>query len=375
MSETLEALFALLECNDDDFPELLARFNINPATDLRYTDLANVDFGSLTTDLLDLTGANIEGADLSRVQCPKIVGRGIIDGRQDETEAANGAGDVDALEAALTAIYKYQNGEWTASKLIKNVEYSSAPAMAFYDSAAEQDILTKRLCAHFGDASHLREGAGETYGVKFLWFYSKASTARFKLNPAFLETTFFDALRLCVTSDSTGIYPSRLNQSSVARIKSAVSRGRPEAMRDEFIRAVKRELAVDQSGGLVSYRRSLILFSGFPPISKRLHEELKAALPVRLNLIFLTSAHFEPHYKEGLGVAWRRVAVPGFALGEPVADETDIIRLIRRVAVATSGRIKVPLSVERKAQKYIDRPLHELKHQFARDLTAALTPH
>jgi uncharacterized protein YjbI with pentapeptide repeats len=74
MSDALNALFALIETEDEDFASLVQRFGIDPAIDFQNCDLSDVDFGSLTADTLDLTGANLTGANLSKIRCKKVIG-------------------------------------------------------------------------------------------------------------------------------------------------------------------------------------------------------------------------------------------------------------------------------------------------------------
>ncbi|MGY4424447.1 hypothetical protein ACVWY2_006896 [Bradyrhizobium sp. JR6.1] len=59
-------LFELMDSEEEDFPTLVARCGIDPATDLQHCDLSNVDFGTLVTDTLNLTGSNITGAPIFR---------------------------------------------------------------------------------------------------------------------------------------------------------------------------------------------------------------------------------------------------------------------------------------------------------------------
>jgi len=50
MQEASQALSALMDSEEEDFPTLVARFGIDPAIDLQYCDLSNVDFGGLVAE-------------------------------------------------------------------------------------------------------------------------------------------------------------------------------------------------------------------------------------------------------------------------------------------------------------------------------------
>jgi len=363
-TDALSSLFALLDTDEDDFASLVKRFGIDPANDLQNCDLTNVDFGRLTADTLNLTGSELEGADLSKVVCRQVIGADVPSGKPNVASAS-------LITLALSSVARYQNADWVLNQIISNAEEGAAPIMAFYDSTAEQDLLTKRVCAHFGDHSHLRQDWDATMiGMKFLWFYCKASTAQLKLNPAFLDKAFFEALRGSNQSDDFGIYPLTPNRSAISRIKASTHGGDYGQMRRNFIRGLREELGSRSMSGLVTYGNSAVLFSGFPPISKRFYTEIRESLPGRLRLIFLCSSAFEQHYLEAGGKNWRRFAVPGYSIGPPLAVAEDVRRLVRRVGLATQGKISVPNIVENKLDRLIGRPLTELKAQLRVELQA-----
>ncbi|KZD22933.1 pentapeptide repeat-containing protein [Tardiphaga robiniae] len=356
-TEALKALFALLEADEDDFAVLLERFGIDPATDLQNCDLTGVNFGRLTAETLDLTGSDIEGADLSQVNCKRILG----------IEAATSPmakRPERTLDDVMLSISRYQNSDWALNQIIGALEETSAPAMAFYDSAAEQDLLTKRVCAHFGDSSYLREGFNaHASGLRFLWFYSKGSKAQFKLNPAFLDKVFFEALRSSNTSDDIGIYPLAPNRSAVGRVKAGIRWGDYQEMREDFVRNLRKELSKPLEGGLVTIPSSTIVFSGFPPMSKRLYSELREKIHSRSRFIFLCSSTLEAQYEEGKGALWRRQAVPAYSIGTPKAVEDDVHRLHKRIAAASGGKITLSTVAVNRMANCVGEPLSELKKQ------------
>ena len=360
-TDALKSLFALLEMDEDDFATLIRRFGINPATDLQNCDLTNVDFGRLTVDTLDLTGSDISGADLSKIKCKKLIG--VAEASSKHTTEKSGS-----IDEVVLAVSRYQNADWSLNQIISAVSERAAPVLAFYNTAAEQDLLTKRVCAHFGDASHLREGFNaHASGLKLLWFYSKAAKAPIKLNPATLDKAFFEILSSRNRSDDIGIYPFRANQASVDRIRDSVHSGTSEEMREAFIHALRRELAARTlKQALFLNSNSIVVFSGFPPISKRFYLEMREQTSARF--IFLCSSNWEPSYLQDGGRPWRRVAAPGYSIGVPLAIEEDVRRLVRRIEMASRGTITVSNDARQWMDDFVGEPLAALKQQIIFEL-------
>jgi hypothetical protein len=362
-TDALKAFFALLETEEEDLPTLMQRFGIDPATDLQNCDLSEVDFGSLKAHTLNLAGSYLGGADLSKVNCEHVIG---IEGSAGLAQSPKR----NALDDALIAISRYQNADWSISQIVSRVDDSYAPVLAFYDSTAEQDILTKRICAHYGDASHLREGFNShAMGKKLLWFYSKGSKGSFKLNPALLDRAFFEALR--ATSSDIGIYPLRPNQAAIERIIGGIRSIDYNIMAKDFARGLRNELAADREGGFVTYPGGIVLFSGFPPISKRLHQQIREAVPGRINLIFLCSSSWEPMHLQDQGLPWRRLAIPAYSIGEPLATEADVRRLAKRIEMASGGKLIVAATMMRWMDQFVGKPLVALKERLAVELKSA----
>lgn len=362
MTDALRALFELLETEEEDFAKLVEQFGIDPAVDFQNCDLTDVDFGSFTAETLNLTGSKLNGANLSKVTCGNIIG---ID-EQVQTPTR-----LDPLDDVLIAIARYQNADWSIDQIIREAsDGHPSPVLAFYDTTAEQDLLTKRVCTHYGDASHVREGFNShATGMKLLWFYAKAVKGQVKLNPASLDKSFFEALRASNVSDDIGLYPFRANHSAIERIRKSVRAGTYDLMRADFVSALRRELEMRVLSATDS-SESMVVFSGFPPISKRLYKEMREAVLGRLHLIFLCSSSWEPEYSRGEGLHWRRVAIPRYSIGEPLTSEADVRRLIKRIDVASGGRIH--MTMEEGMEGFVGKPLSILKEHLADEIRVAL---
>jgi hypothetical protein len=369
MTDALKAFFALLETDEDDFATLMDRFGLDAATDLQNCDLTNVDFGSLNADTLDLTGSYIEGADLSKVNCKRVIGV------EEAMRLPQGQGRTAFSEEILLAISHYQNVDWALNEIVTAVAEGSAPVLAFYESVAEQELLTKRICAHYGDASHLREGVNmHANWMQFLWFYSRASKAQTRFNPASLDKAFFAALQNNNTSDDIGIYPFRPNQAAVGRIRNIVRNSVPsgnyEPMRRAFASGLEAGV-VSRMEKLVKIPESIVVFSGFPPMSKRFYRELRDTTTEKLSLIFLCSSIWEPLYLKDEGKPWRRVALPAYSIGEPLAVQADIRRLISRIEMVSGGRITVTEGIRQWMEQFVGKPLATLKQNVAAEFRSA----
>jgi hypothetical protein len=361
-TDALKALFALLESEDDDFAALVRRFGIDPATDLQNCDLTNVDFGNLTADTLNLTGSILDGVNLSNVRCKRILGVEDIaivpPAVPAKRTSATPIVSQPLLETAVLAVSRYQNAEWITGKVVENYNDSPAPVLAFYETTSEQDFLTKQLCSIFTvhDPEHrLLERP------TFLWFYSKGPRAGLELSAPSLERNFFDLLRLDRTSDDIGVYPYLSNRHAVARIREALTGNNYDRMRKMFARQLGRELTRQALG---EERAGVALFSGYPPISKRLYLNLRGMNNRHLKLIFLCPSQFQKVY-EDQGTEWRRLVVPDFAIAQPNVAYTDIGRLTKRIETVSRGTILLGPEFQKwLADHLIGKPLAALKNEI-----------
>lgn len=365
-TDALNALFALLETDEDDFATLMQRFGIDPASDLQNSDLTNVDFGDLKADTLNLTGSSIEGANLSRVKCKKIIGPdGTLERPKIFIVPHHGAAEPilsrSKIEGTILAISKYQKSSWLTDKILDHSRDTSAPVLAFYDTAAEQDFLTKRLCAIFNDVSHPTKPLPSGPPPKFIWFYSKADKSTFELSATVLERNFFALLRSDNTSDDIGVYPYLSNRAVVAKIRNSLqgTGNSPDRMRDVFSRELNGEF---------SERGGTVLFSGYPPISKRFYEEIRKHSRRRVKLIFLCSSNLEKFYNENRGVPWRRAVVPAYSAGQPLADIDDLVRIRKRIETSSQGTISIGADFEAQLIRFVGKPLFLFKKELTNRL-------
>lgn len=362
-TDALKALFALFESDDDDFAMLVRRFGIDPAIDLQNCDLTNVDFGNLTADTLNLTGSILDGANLSNVRCKQIVG---VEGAAmaplsapTKRTSIRPLISLPLLDAAVLAVSRYQNAEWTARTVVEDYYNDSAePVLAFYDTVAEQDFLTKQLCSKFTvhDPTHLF-----LHRPTFLWFYSKAHKPEFELSAASLERNFFELLRTDKTSDDIGVYPYLSNRAAVTRIKESLAGKKYDRMRKMFAQQLGRELNRQALG---EERAGVALFSGYPPISKRFYLYLRGTNNHQLKLIFLCPSQFERFY-EDQAMEWKRLVVPARAIGRPLVAENDIERLAKRIETVSRGSVLLGLELQKwLADHLVGKPMTALRNEI-----------
>lgn len=362
MLSASQSLFALMDSEEDDFPTLVARYGIDPATDLQHCDLSNVDFGRLVADTLNLTGSNITGANLSQVQCRYILGA--------DREAVVQPSELDDLfQKVALAIQRYQNSDWVLNQ-IASEEQAVAPVLAFYDSAAEQDVLTKRLCRYFGIGGMMNNDPRLPHlaAKNFLWFYTRSDKSEFKFDPISLDKNFLKLVMERKNDHDIGVYPFMDNQYAVQRIERSVKGNALNELRISFARAVSRELTAERGLGLIPAKHVVVLFSGYPPISKKLYGDLRDAVKTRLKLVFLCSSQLEHRFTERDGRPWRQVVVPAFSVGEPLTSKEDIPRLTRRIGVSSNNRVAVGNVTLTKLEQMVGRPLREVKAELLRRL-------
>lgn len=357
MQCTSQSLFALLDSEEEDFPTLIARYGIDPATDFQHCDLSNVDFGRLIADTLNLTGSNITGANLSRIRCKNVIGA--------EREIAVQSDELGELfQKVALAIQGYQNSDWILRQ-IANGEEAQAPVVVFYDSTAEQDGLTKRLCGYFGKGAMTPSPPGMFPG-NFLWFYTKSDKSEFKLDPVSLDKNFLKLITERKNDHNIGVYPFMANRNSVQRIERSVQGSELNEQRISFARAVSREFTPER--GLTPLNQIVLLFSGYPPISRKLYQDLRDAVRKKLRLVFLCSSQLERHFNERDGRPWRRVVVPAYSIGEQLASRGDVSRLARRISESSNNQVSIGSFTLAKLDQLVDRPLQEVKEELLKRL-------
>lgn len=372
MQDASHSLFALMDSEDDDFPTLVARYGIDPATDLQYCDLRNVDFGELIAETLNLTGSNIAGANLSRIRCKNVIGA------ERETVAQFDAlGEM--IHRVTFAIKRYQNSDWIWSQIAGEDETETLD-LAFYDSAAEQDALTKRLCGHFyNNATVIRDprqrglwtkstAGSELPFLNFLLFYTSKYNSKFEFGPNSLDEAFLDLITGGKSEPIDGPFAALMaaNRSSVQKIEKGVEGIGIDEQRIFFSRAVSRELT--PGPGQIAFDYAAILFSGYPPISKKFFQDLRAAIRPRLRLVFLCSSELEPYFDEKEGSLSRNVALPNYAIREPLTTRVDLSRLERRIGASSDNRISIGSVTLAKMEKMVERPLREAKGELLKRL-------
>ncbi|MGY4424448.1 hypothetical protein ACVWY2_006897 [Bradyrhizobium sp. JR6.1] len=237
------------------------------------------------------------------------------------------------------AIQRYQNSDWVLDQIAARDDNYS-PVLAFYDSTVEQDVLTKRICEYLGNGAMLNSGAPFSLHTRnFLWFYTRADKSEFKFDPASLERNFLKILTRHANVHDIGVYPFNSNRASVQRVEESVVGKTLGDLRTSFARALSRELTPER--GLISVNRATVLFSGYPPISRKLYDDLCASTKKKLWLIFLCSSRLEPHFNADEGRMWRKVVVPAYSVGQQLVSQSDIPRLVRRIGIASENQISV----------------------------------
>ena len=341
----IAALTELANAEADDFPTLVRKFKIDPAYDLRYCDLRNVNFGNLIAGTLNLTGCLLEGADLSRVRCNKII-------RDPDSPNATYDEVTESLKQALVAVYRYQNSDGLAQEVV--MERTMAAVVAFFHDLTEQAAITISICKSYMKSIEEIAIQGELEpGMEILWFYRREARATAAIEGKLLDLAFINAVRRPIPGDHLGVYPSRHNRGRTKRIADAIRDPKHKSIdwyRTEFIRALRKELK----------RSAVLVFSGFPPISKQLYREMTDGLPYPIKLVFVCSSDYERRFT-GEEARWQREAIPDRSI-QTITTSHDLDNIDRRISLATELRIGISLETRKKMASCVGAPIAEIKN-------------
>jgi hypothetical protein len=339
------ALTELANAEADDFPTLVRKFKIDPAYDLRYCDLRNVDFGNLIAGTLNLTGCLLEGADLSRVTCNKII-------RDPDRPNATSDEVTELLKLALLAVYRYQNSDGLAQELV--MERTLAAVVTFYHTWAEQEAITRSICKRYKKSIEEITIDGELeLGMEILWFYRPEVGATSEIEGKLLDLAFINAVRHPIRRMDLGIYPSKHNYSRTKRIADAIREPKYKSIdwyRTEFIQALRKELK----------RPAVLVFSGFPPISKQLYRAMTIGLPYGIKLVFVCSSNYERQFT-GQESRWQREAIPDRSI-QAITTSHDLDNIDRRIRLASETKIGISWETRKKMELCVGAPISEVKN-------------
>jgi hypothetical protein len=128
-----------------------------------------------------------------------------------------------------------------------------------------------------------------------------------------------------------------------------------------FAQQLGREFAEQALG---EERGGVALFSGYPPMSKRLYQSLRGTYNRQIKVIFLCSSQFEKLYEDRV-TEWRRLVVPAEAIGRPSVAYNDIGRLAKRIETVSRGTILLSLEFQKRlADNLIGKPLTVLRNEI-----------
>jgi hypothetical protein len=372
MQDASHSLFALMDSEEEDFPTLVARYGIDPATDLQYSDLSNVDFGELVAETLNLTGSNITGANLSRIRCKNVIGA--------ERSADDKFDTLARMFHSVTfSIEYYQNKDWAWSQAshIEGDEEAEAPDLAIYDSVAQQDGLTQRLWDVFSASAKLRRDPRNLRlpSINVLCFYARNDDSKFEFDPISLDNNFLNLIAKEKTHHfkfATADKPFQTslvtaNQYSVQSIERGVEGIELNERRMSFARAINRELTPGPKHA--PFDRAVILFSGYPPISRELFQHLCRVCKLKLKFVFLCPSRLSYQLIDSMGRRQENVVVPDYRIREPLATKEDLARLERRISTSSDSRILIGSVTLAKLDQMVGQPLRVIKDELLKRMS------
>ena len=362
-SAEIKSLFSLLAEASDDFPMLMNKYGIDPSLDLRGCDFGGVDFGDLTVATLDLTGCNLDGANLSSVRAKIITQGACITARTRLPSLLRSRRrsplPVDELRSrAMLAIDRYYQADWKLRSIRENVREDLSPLIVIYDSSPEQDYLTKQICTVFRPRAGILSPISIGYGIsnegplELIWLYTRTGKPfAMEATGAALDSYFF---RMFESSDpNLDVMHSARNPGRLRRIQEATLGSiEPEKKRFQFAAALKKEIGKEFP--------TVMLFSGYPPVSKSFYEIIRNHLPRRSKLIFLCPHDVELALSDKQKL-WRRIGFRATMLTERPASNEDVKAIDRRIKMATGDRAYIGAETQSLLQDRIGGPLRNLK--------------
>jgi hypothetical protein len=339
----IHALFGLASAEIDDFPALVRNFKIDVANDLRHCDLRNVNFGDLIADTLNLTGCLLEGADLSRVKCRRII-------RDDDKSRAASDEATEALKQALLAVYRYRDPSKLTEEIANDMAIGS-PVLVFYNTAAEQDAITRSIWKMFSLVP-----AGQVVPqFDLVWFHTRRAKGPLILDANSIDEKFLSLVRAPDYND-IGIYPFRGNYARVKRVVAALNGSDSQsisALRTVFAESLRKQMK----------RSAVIIFSGFPPISLQLYREMQGKVPWKL--VFVCSDEYEAQFIRESS-RWRKHFIPSRRLEPMEVTPQDLENIEYRIMLASDGKVTIRPGTRKRMERFLGGSLTDLKNMLVK---------
>lgn len=346
--------FSVLTEESDDFVTLINKYRLDPAIDLMGLDLSDVTFGSLSADVLNLTNANLSGADLTHVRCKRLIldSADATGAKLPEAMAGTSVPPKDyverreiegILQKAVLSIRSYEADTLGFNGAIQRIFSSGAPEYLEYFG----DINRAAIEAGLSDKADLflKADGGRNYRVRTkakrrdgpvrgrkrtILFRSssaiekplRSSRSDDSLDKGFLERFYKGTFEEISSRGAT--YKAKRRKHSGGQFGHQSSLTSDRAAFKSFI----NRLCLDVD-------RIVLIFIDFLPFSNSLYHELNRDITAHLKFIFV--GPHQPMYslpKTSMVTADHRLSIH-----ERFFSERDLTNVLWRIRAATSKKL------------------------------------
>jgi hypothetical protein len=358
------SVFAALTDESDDFPYLVQKYKLDLARDFVGADLRNVNFGALSADILNLSGANLIGADLSSIKCNKLITDSaelkntklpLQHAPKNIREQTDSTIISEIKGCAILAIHSYVEQERVRPNPTEQIFDSGAPEYVEYSTKSEKVAIEKNILAAAQRlqmavrrikrrrTNRNREfGSRREWNVKVVRFASDFSSDRMRqyqqVNSDELDRNFLDKFAHSI----------HLESGQVHEYEPIFKKYSPE------YESIKRDLVILKSSAkntwikratfkniiqliCEGYDQVTVLFVDFRPFSEILYRQINHDIKTHIKFIFVG-----PHAGEfvyGASMVSPDHFIHGYAPARRRFAETDLSKILKRVNSATNGRL------------------------------------
>lgn len=389
-------VFSALTDESDDFSYLVKKYKLDPARDFVGADLRNVDFGTLSTDVLNLKGANLKGADLSSIKCKKLITESaeLKNTKLPPQHADKNIRDLasssvvsDIKGQAILAIHSYVQKEdakqWVADRIFS----SGAPEYVEYvtpneKAEIEERILrvAKRFSTAAARARRRRASQARKVGSQP---GSKSKVVRFVSNIDLEKERFYEQLSGdALDHDFMSKFARcvHLDLESPNEFDLVFKRHSPEynlvATSLEILKSSTENMSAKRAAfknivKMICWRcdRVTLLFVDFRPFSKILHHQIDRDIEAHMKFVFVgpygaiqtTSMVRQDHFIHGYALEPRKFA------------ETDLSRLLKRIGLATNGTLLFSSALTRQLRDLVGLEINTAIRRMAELVAVAIS--
>ena len=347
-----QKIFDIVESEADDFQTLLSRSGLDPHLDLRNADFSHVDFGIYCGDILNLSGCNLQYADLTRVKAKLILKGADLLGTKlpakikplvSEYQRATRNKKLNILNTALLSIYRFEVSTTIPNRISEDIFGRTFLSGAF-TMIGGQDYLTNEVANAVIDKC-----------VDATLAYQSSFSVKV------LISRNFPIGQTKLPADATDHFLKSLQNIDQYHLSNITPKDGEAIERTETV--FGKTVAFDNLFFLPQTSRRIIIFSGFPPISKKIVNDIRKITDEKVMMIFLLhSKDFELYrHAKASGIADLKFIQRDWRL-----KSTDIETFKGRLRRISEIGLPVSRKTYDSVDTYLGKPQSELKNAFLR---------